>query len=119
MPAYLIARVDITDWERYREYMRHTPRVIQSFGGHFIARGGETITLEGPVEEDRVVVIEFPTFQQAKAFYESPEYKRIKKLRDGAGAAQFVVVDGHSVDEWNRVAAESAKLPPPDDSNRR
>ncbi len=113
MPAYLIARVDVADWERYREYMRHTPRVIQSFGGRFIARGGETITVEGPPETRRVVLIEFPTFQQAKAFYESSEYRRIKKFRDGAGAAQFVIVDGYALDEWKRAADESAKLKAP------
>ena len=114
MPAYLIARVDITDWDSYRVYMHHTPRVIQKFGGHFIVRGGETITVEGPTEESRVVVIEFPSMEQAQAFYASPEYKRIKKFRDGAGSAQFVIVDGYSLDEWEKVAAESAELGPPD-----
>lgn len=114
MSAYLIARVDITDWDRYREYMHHTPRVIQTFGGHFIVRGGESVTVEGPAEKNRIVVIEFPSFQQAKAFYDSPEYKRIKKFRDGAGSAQFVIVDGYPLDEWKKVAAESAELAPPE-----
>ena len=68
MAAYVIVRVDVTDWDRYREYMHHTPRVIQKFGGHFIVRGGEAITVEGPTEESRIVVIEFPTIEQAKAF---------------------------------------------------
>lgn len=113
MSAYLIARVDVTDWDRYREYMRHTPRVIERFGGRFIARGGETITVEGPPETQRVVVIEFASFQQAKAFYDSPEYKRIKEFRNGAGSAQFVIVDGYSIDEWKKVAAESARIPSP------
>jgi uncharacterized protein (DUF1330 family) len=114
MSAYLIARVDVQDWDRYREYMRHTPRVIANFGGRFIVRGGETITVEGPQETRRLVVIEFPSFSQAKAFYESGEYRRIKEFRDGAGAAQFVIVDGYSLDDWNKVAAESAMLRIPD-----
>jgi uncharacterized protein (DUF1330 family) len=113
MPGYLIARVDVTDWDRYREYMHHTPRVIAHFGGRFVARGGETVTVEGPTETNRIVVIEFPTFAQAKAFYDSPEYKRIKKLRDGAGNTQFVIVDGYSPDEWAKVVAESSELDPP------
>jgi len=37
--AYIVAHVDVEDWDAYREYMRHTPRVIQKFGGRFIARG--------------------------------------------------------------------------------
>jgi len=108
MAAYLIARVDVTDWDRYREYMRHTPRVIAQFGGHFIVRGGEMITVEGQPETRRVVVIEFPSFQQAKAFYESAEYRHIKEFRNGAGSAQFVIVDGYSPDEWKKAVAESA-----------
>jgi uncharacterized protein (DUF1330 family) len=110
MAGYLIARVDVTDWDRYREYMRHTPRVIAQHGGRFLSRGSEVVTVEGPVEKDRVVLIEFPTFQQAKAFYESPEYQQIKRFRDGAASGQFIIVDGYPDEEWRRVAAESAKL---------
>lgn len=114
MPAYLIARVDVTDWDRYREYMRHTPRVIAQFGGRFVVRGGEMITVEGPAETNRVVVIEFPSFQQAKAFYESNEYRRIMEFRLGAATGQFLIVDGFPAEEWKKVAAEGAKVPPPD-----
>lgn len=110
MAAYVIARVNVRDWGAYREYMRHTPRVIQKFGGRFIARGGDMATLEGPEETLRLVLIEFPSMQQAKAFYASAEYAAIKKLRDGGGEAQFVVVDGFPVAEWEAVASESAKL---------
>lgn len=94
MPAYLIARVQVTDWDRYREYTKLTPGAIAQFGGRFIVRGGQTLTLEGPAETGRVVVIEFPTFDQAKAFYDSDEYRRARKLREGAATGQFVLVDG-------------------------
>jgi uncharacterized protein (DUF1330 family) len=111
--AYIIARVDVRDWDAYREYMRHTPRVIQKFGGRFIARGGETVTLEGPEETLRVVLIEFPSLEQAKAFYKSPEYARTKRLRAGGGEAQFVAVEGYPAEEWEEAARESASLEPP------
>lgn len=94
MPAYLIARVQVTDWERYREYTKLTPGAIARFGGRFIVRGGENLTLEGPPETGRVVVIEFPTFEQAKAFYNSADYARARKLREGAATGQFILVDG-------------------------
>jgi uncharacterized protein (DUF1330 family) len=110
MAAYIVARVDVQDWDKYREYMRHTPRIIARFGGKFVARGGEMTTLEGEPETLRLVLIEFPTLKQAKDFYDSPEYKRTKKLRDGAGAAQFVAIDGYPVEEWTKAAAESARL---------
>jgi uncharacterized protein (DUF1330 family) len=110
MAAYIVARVDVQDWDKYREYMRHTPRIIDKFGGKFVARGGEMVTLEGEPEKLRVVLIEFPTIEHAKGFYNSPEYKRTKKLRDGAGAAQFVAIDGYPIEEWRKTAAESAGL---------
>jgi len=96
MPAYLIARVQVTDWSRYREYTKATPAAIERFGGRFIARGGETVTLEGPEETGRVVVIEFPTLDQARAFYSSEEYTCARKLREGAATGQFVLIEGCS-----------------------
>ena len=74
MPAYLIARVHITDPEQYKEYTKRTPAAIASYGGRFLVRGGEIATLEGAAERDRVVVIEFPSLDRAKAFGSSPEY---------------------------------------------
>ena len=93
-PAYIIARVKVTDWPRYRRYMEITPGIIESFGGRFAARGENLATLEGVEEQDRLVILEFPTREQAEAFYHSEAYAETKKLRDGAAEAQFVVVDG-------------------------
>lgn len=94
MPAYLIARVEVTDWERYREYTQATPAAIARYGGKFIVRGGETVSLEGEAESRRLVVIEFPSLERVKEFYNSPEYSRAKALRAGAAIGQFVAVDG-------------------------
>jgi uncharacterized protein (DUF1330 family) len=110
MAAYIVARVNVTGWDAYREYMRHTPRVIKQFGGRFIVRGGEMVTLEGPQETLRIVIIEFPSLTQAKAFYGSAEYKRTKRLREGGGTAQFVAIDGFPVEQWEQALAESSKL---------
>ena len=94
MPAYIIARVNVTDVARYSEYMKVTPGVIARFGGRFIARGGESVTLEGQPETDRVVLIEFPTLTAAKDFYHSEQYREAKILREGAATAQFFAIDG-------------------------
>jgi uncharacterized protein (DUF1330 family) len=93
MPAYLIARVHLTDWNRYREYTKATPAAIERFGGRFIVRGGEVVTLEGPEETGRIVVIEFPSLDQAKAFFSSEEYTKVKKLREGAATGQFIAIE--------------------------
>ncbi len=94
MPAYLIARVEIADAARYRAYAARTPKVIAQFGGRFIVRGAEVETLEGIPDPRRVVVIEFPSLERAKAFYASREYEAVKALREGAGIGQFIAVDG-------------------------
>jgi uncharacterized protein (DUF1330 family) len=57
MTAYLLARVEITDWDRYKEYVQETPGVVKKYGGKFIARGGKVETLEGTEEKRRLVLI--------------------------------------------------------------
>lgn len=94
MPAYVIARIEVTNWDKYKEYVKETPGVIAKFGGRFIARGGEKVTLEGPEETRRVVLIEFPSMEKAKAFYSSPEYVMVRKLREGAAEAQLIAIEG-------------------------
>ncbi len=97
MPAYIIARIEVTDRDRYREYTDATPAAIARFGGRFIVRGGEILALEGPPETRRVVVIEFPSLDKAKEFFHSAEYSQIKKLRDGAATGQFIAIEGSSI----------------------
>ncbi len=94
MPAYVIARVHVTDPDRYRSYTDRTPAVIAAHGGRFLARGGETVTLEGPEETGRVALVEFPSLEQAKAWFESQEYQRVRELRLGAATGSLIVVDG-------------------------
>ena len=94
MAAYIIVRMHVTDMERYKEYAKAAPDVVAQYGGRIIVRGGETVTLEGPEEKDRIVVLEFPSLDQAKAFYGSEEYTAAAKLREGAASAQFIAVEG-------------------------
>jgi uncharacterized protein (DUF1330 family) len=92
--AYLIVQVDVTDAARYQEYGKHAPAIVAKFGGRYLARAGRTVTLEGAPAKPRVVVIEFPSLSSAQAFYDSREYLAARKLREGAGEAQFIVVEG-------------------------
>jgi uncharacterized protein (DUF1330 family) len=96
MPAYAIVLIEVTDREQYSKYTEATPPVIAQFGGRFIVRGGKTLTLEGQEEKRRAVVIEFPSFERAQAFYQSEEYQQVKKLRSGAATGTFIVIDGRS-----------------------
>ena len=94
MPAYVIVRVEVTDIEKFKEYGAATPAAVAKFGGRYLVRGGEKVTLEGPEVTERLVVVEFPDFQTAQDWYASPEYQAAKALREGAATASFVAVDG-------------------------
>ncbi len=94
MAAYMIARIEVTDPTRYQKYVESTPPTIAKFGGRFIARGGHIVTLEGPEETRRVVILEFPSVEQAQAWYASDDYQTVRKLRIGAAEGDFLAVDG-------------------------
>jgi len=94
VPAYIIANIEIADAERYAQYARLTPAAIEKYGGRFVVRGGPVVTLEGPEEKRRIVVLEFPSVAQARTFYDSPEYRHAKSFRDGAATASFILVEG-------------------------
>ena len=90
----MIARINVTDPERYKNYIAATPAIIQKFGGKFIARGGETVTLEGERETRRIAVVEFPALDNIRQFYDSAEYKAAIKLREGAAELDILGVAG-------------------------
>ena len=94
MAAYIVGNIEVTNWDRYREYTKVTPGVIEKYGGKFLVRGGDMETLEGPEASQRIVLLEFPTFEKAKAFYDSPEYREARKLREGAANAQLIAIKG-------------------------
>jgi uncharacterized protein (DUF1330 family) len=92
--AYILVEVDVTNPQQYGEYMKLSPGIIEKFGGRFIARGGRSATLEGTPARGRVVVVEFPSYERAEEFYKSAEYEAARKVRTGAAAARFVLVEG-------------------------
>ena len=81
---------------RYRQYMAEAPAVVKAFGGEYLVRGGRHETLEGDWQPHRIALLRFPSFAQAKAFYETSDYAtRVKPLRDGATSFfDMVLVEG-------------------------
>lgn len=94
MAGYFIARVSVTDREKYGAYQALALKAIEQYGGEIVIRGGEVTTMEGPEETRRVVTLRFDTVEQAKAFYNSPEYQAAKAERDGAADFSAIVVEG-------------------------
>ncbi len=81
MAAYLIANVELTNPEDYREYLVRNTDIVARFGGRFVVRGGKVEVLEGEWTTYRVVVIEFPDGNAAHAWYNSPEYQEAAEIR--------------------------------------
>lgn len=94
MSAFVIVQVNVTKPEQYEEYKKLAALATQKHGGKFLVRGGAATDLEGSRPYPRLVVIEFPTVDQAKGWYASPEYQQAKKAREGAGVGVFTVVEG-------------------------
>ncbi|HEU5148040.1 MAG TPA: DUF1330 domain-containing protein [Chryseosolibacter sp.] len=94
MKAYVIVDVRITDPARYEDYKKLTPGSLVPYDGKFIVRGGATETLEGSWKPGRVVVLEFPSLEKAKAWWSSEEYAPAKALRQSASETQMIVVEG-------------------------
>ncbi len=95
MAAYVIAQVKVTDPERYGEYIKRAPEVVASFDGRYLARGGETASIEGPEVTERVVLLEFPNLEQAVACFKSQAYAEARKYRLGAAEMRLLAVDGY------------------------
>jgi uncharacterized protein (DUF1330 family) len=81
MSAYLLANVDVSDPEAYKEYAELNTALVQKHGGRFVVRGGKVEVLEGDWTTHRVVLIEFPDGESARAWYNDPEYQAIKPIR--------------------------------------
>jgi len=96
MPAYIIVEVDVEDPVRYEDYKKMSPVALPKYGGRFIVRGGKVETLEGDWSPNRFVILEFPSVEQAKAWWNSPEYAPAKKLRNETAKTQMIVVEGIS-----------------------
>ncbi|MFT7561481.1 MAG: hypothetical protein ACI93R_003408 [Flavobacteriales bacterium] len=94
MSAYVEIRIKAEDPSLLKNYQKVAPGVIQKYNGKFIVRGGEVITLEGEPETRRIVIIEFSSIEEAKAFYYSNEYTHAIELRKGVAVADIIVIDG-------------------------
>lgn len=94
MAYYLMIEAEVTDSGRYALYRQAVTPLIERCGGRFLVRGGEVEVFEGEYDGRRRVVIEFESQEAARAFWDSPEYGDVKKLREGAGVGTAIGVEG-------------------------
>ena len=93
MNAYVIGEIEVTDPAVYDDYRKQVLATITKYGGRFLARGGKDEPLEGAAPK-RVVVLEFPSYEQALKWYRSPEYAPLITLRQKASKGRLVLVEG-------------------------
>jgi len=94
VPAYVIAEIEITHPEGYKEYTTMVPATIEKYGGRFLARGGKAHVLEGEWPERRRVIIEFPSMEVALKWWDSPEYARPRALRRANSNGRLLLLEG-------------------------
>ena len=94
MSAFMIADITVNDPERYEEYKNLAPPAIAAYGGKYLARGGKSEKLEGNWEPNRIVILQFESTENAKAFINSPEYREARALRHETASSNMIVVEG-------------------------
>ena len=94
MPAYVIADIDVQDAEKFEEYKKTAAATSVPFGARYLVRGGKVEGLEGGWMPKRFVIIEFPSVEQAKAWWNSQGYAGPKAIRQSCAKSNFIVVEG-------------------------
>jgi uncharacterized protein (DUF1330 family) len=96
--AYVVNQVVVHDRQAYAQYAALGSAAVEQYGGTILAAGGRVETLEGEPVPPRVVIIEFPTYEAALAYYESAEYQAAKAVRGQAATVRFALVEGVTTD---------------------
>lgn len=94
MSALIIVDIEVTDPVPYEDYKKLASAAIAAHGGRYLVRGGRSEVLDGEWTPRRLVVLEFDSFEKAKAWRESPEYAEAKKVRETCARANMIVVEG-------------------------
>jgi uncharacterized protein (DUF1330 family) len=94
LKAYLILDLTIHNLTRFSPYIAAIPAHIARHGGRYIVQGAEAETIEGDWSPQRMVVLEFPSREAAKAFLADPECQKLFKIRHATTTSRLVLVDG-------------------------
>ncbi|RLA10869.1 MAG: DUF1330 domain-containing protein [Gammaproteobacteria bacterium] len=95
MSAFLIVDTEIKNPDKYEEYKKLAKPIAEKYGGSYRARGGEMDVRETDLwTPTRIVIIEFPDMDSARAFVDSDEYAPVKPLRRDNASCTLLIVDG-------------------------
>jgi uncharacterized protein (DUF1330 family) len=94
MAAYVIVDIEVTDPAVIEEYRKRVPATLEKYGGKFLVRGGKFEKLEGAWQPKRLVLVEFPSMEHARRWYDSEEYREPKALRLKGSTGNLILVEG-------------------------
>lgn len=95
MSAFLIVDTKIINTDEYEKHKVLARPIVERYGGIYRARGGEIDALETDLwTPTRIVIIEFPDIQSARAFANSEEYKPVKSLRHNNATCTLAIIEG-------------------------
>ena len=94
MAAYVLANVQVEDPAAFEEYRQRVPASIAAHGGRYLCRGGKFEVLEGEFDARRMIIIEFPSMEAVRAWYDSAEYQELVRLRQRAAKTLLITVEG-------------------------
>jgi uncharacterized protein (DUF1330 family) len=93
VPAYVIFDEEILDPSRLETYKSLAGPSIARAGGRFLSRGGTITPLEGGWSPQRMVILEFDTVEQARAWYDSPDYLEARRAREGSLRMKALIIE--------------------------
>ena len=96
MAAYMIVDNEVTDPEGFREYQKRVGSTLESYGGTFLVRGEKYENLEGDWHLHQLIMLEFPSVEQARRWYQSDAYAPVKDIRLKTANTQAILVQGNS-----------------------
>jgi uncharacterized protein (DUF1330 family) len=94
MSAYIFVSVEVCDHVRYEDYRKTVLPTIEAYGGRFLVRGGKMEVLEGNWPARRIVILEFPSAEIARRWWNSPEYASPKALRQATSQTEMILIEG-------------------------
>ena len=94
MAGYVIAQIEVTNPDKYKDYLANVTDIITKFGGEFLVRGGNFKLVEGEWSNSRNVVIKFPSYEKALEFYNSEEYKPVRQIRLDNSVGNVIIIKG-------------------------
>tara|TARA_Y100000389_G_scaffold3633_1_gene3495 strand:- start:1328 stop:1618 length:291 start_codon:yes stop_codon:yes gene_type:complete len=92
--GYVIAQLKVTNSENYKEYVEKVTPLVKKFEGEFLVRNGEYKIFDGETSFPRIIILKFPSYEKALKWYNSEEYKPIKKIRLDNSVGTNIIIEG-------------------------